>query len=387
MDSWSSQAALTRDRGERGITQDAEMTAPRARAAGAKRLPSNVCTWLDGSPSPSRYQFCFPSNRSSASTAPPNRSASPVNATPALQKSECGGGTDAVRRELIRLYDSNAELREQVRNLQGCFRRRSTVLISECEQKWRAYSAELGEALGAEQLRCKEMEKNIAALQEELSAAKQTIACFSKTQASFPKEETRSVIKGHLLKEKDHSSSLTTHTGPQLVRQEEMTTLKAGMHLQHQQQHRGQDGNTCLSERGRATQNHFCSQSSSLRSQTPNSSLWTDNSIRKKLVITGLRSCQRCPTPPALDTSEQTATLSRSAAYTRSLPLSRAPVPQTLADISAFAAATPPRTAAEPWYDEEELKEVVSLSRASRLRLTISPRRFLRQTHAGSLPQ
>ncbi|RNF05845.1 hypothetical protein TraAM80_04312 [Trypanosoma rangeli] len=382
MDSWSSQAALARDRGERRITQDAEITAPRTRAAGAEQLPSNVCTWFDGSPSPSKYQFCFPSNRSSASTAPPNRSASPVNATPALQESECGGGTDAVRRELIRLYDSNAELREQVRNLQTCFRRRSTVLISECEQKWRAYSAELGEALGAEQLRCKEMEKNIAALREELSAAKQTIACFSKTQASFPKEATRSVIKGHLLKEKDNSSSLATHTGPQLVRQEEMMTLKTGMHLQ---QHKGKDGNTCLLERGRGTENHFCSQSSSLRSQTPNRSFWTDNGIRKKSVITGLRSGQRYPTPPALDTSEQAATLSRSAAYTRPLPLSRASVPQTLADISAFAAATPPRTAAEPWYDEEELKEVVSLSRASRLRLTISPRRFLCQSCMGSL--
>ncbi|EKF27747.1 hypothetical protein MOQ_008519 [Trypanosoma cruzi marinkellei] len=391
MDPLSSKAALERGREKRGGTHDTAISALGMHEADVHPLLPSGRTWLDNSPLPLKHQFFFPNNRSSASTAPPNGSASPLKAAPVTQQVEGGAGTDAMRKELIRLYDSNAELREQVERLQACLRNRKMMLANECEWNCSMRFAELREALRAERLRCEENEKIIAALREELSAANQAIAFLSRTQKVPLKESGGTRFQERLLNGWDRSSSLVTQDDPQMVLEEEMAALQARLHREKEEQQQGnQSGNGCLLERQIEAENFSWSRDHSVIFPTPNSSFGAGNDDGKRTAVTGTNNCQRHTTPPTLatlDASEQTSTLLKRMARTPPASSSRVFVPQTLADINAVAVATPFKTEAEPWYDEEEVKEVVSFSRASRLRVAMSPRCLLRPSHVNKLSQ
>ncbi|KAF8297485.1 hypothetical protein TcYC6_0079940 [Trypanosoma cruzi] len=381
MESLSSNAALERGRDKREATHEAD----------AHLLLPSRRTWLESSPLPAKHQFFFPSNRSSASTAPPNGSASPVKTAPVTKQVEGGAGTDAMRKELIRLYDSNAELREQVEKLQACLHHRKMVLANECEWNCCTHFAELREALMAERLRCEEKERIIVALREELSAANQAIAFLSRTQKVPLKESAGTHFQGRLLEGWDRSSSLVTQDDPQIVLEEEMAALQARLHREKEEQQQGEKGgNGCLLERQIGAENFSWSRSHSGLFPTPNSSFGAGNGAGKRTVVTGANICQRHTTSPTLatlDSSEQASTLSKRTARTPPASSSRAFVPQTLADINTLTVATPFKTEAEPWYDEEEVKEVVSFSRASRLRVAMSPRRLLRPSNVKTVSQ
>ncbi|KEG11651.1 hypothetical protein DQ04_02401050 [Trypanosoma grayi] len=378
-------------------------------------LAPTAHTWFDGSPLPKKTQFLFPSNRSSASTVAPNRSASPVDgvASTATREVESrageGGagssGTDTMRKEMIRLYDTNVELREQVERLQACLRREGAAQMAECKRRCCERCAELEAALRTEQSRSAEKDKAIAALREKLLEEGRSTTCLNTSRVGGA-DIVGGSLKDRLLADGHQLAPPAHHAAAHLVLQEEIAMLKTKLsQLGPNKSH--------ASEQWKATQMSSQSQNDPVQSQTPHSRA-SDSRRGNPMELTERNVTHRAydawhPVAPEHGELKQGGPLSSheeetgaavslwnrlprttlpsamAATHTPQSTSSRAFTPQTLADLSEFAAKMPSKTVNQPWYNDDEVKEVVSSSRASRLRVSTSPRRLLQPSYVGTL--
>ncbi|ORC93130.1 uncharacterized protein TM35_000024560 [Trypanosoma theileri] len=389
-----------------GETGDAVVLAPTKR------------TWFDSSPPTKRNQFVFPSNRSdSGSVPPPNGSASPVDCAVRPSEMEGIGSIDAMRKELIRLYDSNMELRAQMKRLQTCVEKTNVVQITELEKPWRTRCTELETALREEQRQNHEKDELIAALQKELTIAKRmmTTMLTSKTPHKESTKNTNNArTEPRTFREVQRFVTPSYHKDTPLVQQAEKAMSKVRLghsnrvniqvlpekQITNQLPSRSQSTSKCIhSSQSQIIECHQNINDENVNKETVFSVDNPSNSRSHSSNITKPKPLQQeeqkvaaavavTPSSSSLLIPQTGITKVVAIATTTRTPhssSSRSFVPQTLADLSASDAITPSKKIAKPWYDEDEVKEVVMSSRASRLRLVTSPRRLLRQGQIDSL--
>lgn len=359
--------------------------------------------WLDGSSPPAKHHFVFPRNRSSASTNLPNSSSSPIE----RDVGEGGGVADALRRELMRVYDTNAELREQIALLKTRVEREGATPISGGEQRWRMRCGELEELLRTERRRCEEKDRIISALQEALHVTRNITQgfhtpCFD----NGAPVTTKNVSKKELVNDEGRRQTSFEHfTGTHPILQEELTALKLGV-----RQERWESTDSLVSERLAATRVTPRGHDISMRfrftgSPTVGRSLDTGSEMKKKAAVLGENGYSCYSATPTLGNSGERTNLfserrieneagglsvsttppSSNPAHMLPASSSRAFVPQTLADLTACVTAASTSSDEGPCCDGEEFGKVVSLPRALRLGMGVSLQKLLDREQTRSL--
>ncbi|KAH9581901.1 hypothetical protein LSM04_000035 [Trypanosoma melophagium] len=369
-------------------------------------LAPTTRTWFDSSPPTKSNSFLFPSNRSeSGSVLPPNGSTSPADGNIRTSEVEGMGGIDAMRREMIRLYDSNMELRAQMKRLQTCMENANVVQLTELENLWRTRCTELVAALRKEQCRSNEKDELIAALQNDLTVARRVMTTMLISNAPH-KEDTKnankSVTEPRSFREVQRFVTPSYQANAPLVQQAEKAISKVKL------DHSNRVNNTrVLPEKQSTTQLSSRSYNTlkwiqSSRSQIPDSQENSINENRNKerdlskynpshstshsshtaklklqeekkvAAAVAMKSAVLLSPSSSLvvpQTGMRTVAATATTAQNPESSSCRCSVPQTLADVSVSDAFTPPKVIAKSWYDENEVKEIVMSSRASRLRL------------------